>query len=227
MHIFLIAQARYQNFEVSLFNGLSCIDQAKHDKKDTSKDLIPTIHNLLIKNSISLQEISAIGVNQGPGPFTTLRIILTTVNGIAFATTIPLIGCNSLEALLEENQDSSYPTTVALLDACSNDVYYALQHKNNPIIYGCSKITELLLMLKKELQDFPIRFIGNGVLIAQQEIKNIFGPDAYIQEPLAQEASLNQIATMTYHSFVEKQGLSTQLLPIYLKDVHYKTTPLR
>jgi len=227
MQTFLVVQARYQNYEVGLFNELKCIDYKIHDKKDASKTLIPTIQNLLEKNSVSFPEIAAIGVNQGPGQFTTLRIIITTVNGIAFATKVPLIGCNSLEALLQENLDDRWPTTVALLNACNNDVYYALQKENDQIIYGCINAHILLEKLHQENQNIPIRFIGNGVLLAKEFIHELFGTYAHIPEPLIEEASLNQLAKMTFNAYLQKKEFSTQLLPIYLKNVNYTTTQLR
>ncbi len=227
MQTFLVVQARYQNYEVGLFNELHCIDHEIHDKKDASKTLIPTIQTLLKRNSTAIQEISFIGVNQGPGPFTSLRIIITTVNGIAFATKIPLFGCNSLEALLQENQDERWPTTIALLNACNNDVYYALQQPNIETMYGCANIHNLLEKLQQDHQNIPIRFIGNGVNLAYESIHSLFGSKAYMPEPLIEEASLHQLAKMTFDAHLQKKEFSTQLLPIYLKDVNYTTTQLR
>lgn len=226
MQTFLVVQARYQNYEVGLFNGLHCIDHEIHDKKDASKTLIPTIQALLKRNSISIQEIGVIGVNQGPGPFTSLRIIITTANGIAFATKTLLFGCNSLEALLQENHDDHWPTTIALLNACNNDVYYALQQPNTETLYGCTNANSLLATLQQDYQDIPIRFIGNGVLLIKESI-SLFGSNAYIPEPLIEEASLHQLAKMTLNAYLQKKEFSTQLLPIYLKDVNYTTTQLR
>lgn len=228
MHTFLVVQARYQNFEVGLFNELNCIDHEIHDKKDTSKLLIPIIKDILLRNSISLQDLSAIGVNQGPGPFTTLRIVLTTVNGIAFATKIPLIGFNSLQALLQENLDPHIPITIALLNACNNDVYYAIQQHNKELVVGCKNIFQLLEALPGIINPHSsIHFIGNGVSLASPVINSLFGPKAIIQEPLIEEASLNQIAKMTFDALVHQKDFATQLLPIYLKEMNYKTTQLR
>lgn len=227
MQTFLVVQARYQNYEVGLFNTLECIDYEIHPKSEASKTLIPTIQNLFKRNFISFPEIAAIGINQGPGPFTSLRIIITTVNGIAFATKIPLIGCNSLEALLLENQDDRWLTTIALLNACNNDVYYAIQKESAEIIYGCSNANILLKKLYQDYQNTPIRFIGNGVLLAKESIHALFGTYAYIPDPLIEETSLNQLAKMTLHAYAQKKEFSTQLLPIYLKDINYTTTQLR
>lgn len=205
MQTFLVVQARYQNYEVGLFNKLECIDYEIHSKNDASKTLIPTIQKILKRNSISLQEIAAIGVNQGPGPFTSLRIIITTVNGIAFATHISLIGCNSLDALLQENQDDRWPITIALLNACNNDVYFAIQKDHTEIIYGCTNANLLLKKLHQDYHNIPIRFIGNGVLLIKESIHALFGTQAHIPEPLIEEASLNQLAKMTVNAYQEKK----------------------
>ncbi len=46
-------------------------------------------------------DLAFIAAHQGPAPFTTLRVCLTTVNGFAFATGMPLIGINGLQELVE------------------------------------------------------------------------------------------------------------------------------
>lgn len=227
MHRFLVVQAQYQNYEVGLYNELHRIDYQIHDKKDASSSLIPTIQSILSKNSISIHEINAIGVNQGPGQFTSLRIIITTVNGIAFATDVPLIGCNSLEALLLEYKNNQFPLTIALLNACNNDVYYAFKNNTGALISGCLNIKQLLEQLQQDYTADKLEFIGNGAIMHRDLIQQFFGSPAYISQDCIEEASLDQIAQITIQKFQEKKEFSSQLLPIYLKDVNYATTQLR
>lgn len=223
MLLFLVLQAGYQNYEVGIYDNHECISYTKHDKQQASKDLIPTISILLQKNSLTLQNITFIGINYGPGPFTSLRIAIAVINGLAFAQYIPLIGCNSLEALLAEYCDHAWPYTVALLNAFNNDMYYAIQQPNKEINIGCLPGITLLQQLKQEFPDQKIRFIGNGVLLMQQHIHEFFDSQAHIPHPFPEEASLGQIARMANYEFeTNKKACKKQILPLYLKNMQYK-----
>ena len=220
MHIFLILQANYQTYEIGLFSGNNCIDSFIEDKKYSSRDLIPTLTMILERNSYTLSDIAAFGVNQGPGPFTSLRVIITTANGLAFATGIPLIGINGLEALLNENQDAQWPYTIALLNAFNNDVYFGIQ---SPVGFeiGCENSVILLGNLKDRFPDTMIRFLGNASGLLKNELIDVFGKNAHIQDPLTEVCSLQQLAIMTTAAYSKKELLDEQLLPIYLKNMRY------
>ncbi len=214
-------QANYSTYEVGLFsNSYRCLGSSIEDKKYASRDLIPTIEKLLTDNNLSLKDVDAIGVNQGPGPFTSLRVIITTANGLALATKIPLIGINSLEALLDENPDSQWPITIALLNAYNNDLYFGIQSPAG-MEFGCENAQLLIKQVKDRFSDVPIRFLGNGVTLYQNEILQAFGYQAHIPNPVPEGCSLIQLAFMTDTAFSQNERLSEQLLPIYLKNLRY------
>lgn len=126
MALFLGIQGTYHQVHVGLFEDNTLLDTITINNAETSKKLISTIDTLLHTHQVPLNRLSFIAANQGPGPFTTLRTILTTVNGIAFAAGIPLIGIDSLKAVADEWHDATFPLTVVLLDAFNKDVYYYL-----------------------------------------------------------------------------------------------------
>lgn len=57
-----------------------------------AKSLLGYLNEKLGKNSKTWSDISAIGVFEGPGSFTGLRIGLTVMNTIADAQNIPIVG---------------------------------------------------------------------------------------------------------------------------------------
>lgn len=59
-----------------------------------AKNLLLFLKEKLSENSKDWKDISAIGVFQGPGSFTGLRIGLTVMNTIANAENIPIVGAN-------------------------------------------------------------------------------------------------------------------------------------
>ena len=50
-----------------------------------SAQLLPLIDQLLVQHECELSDLDFIALDQGPGAFTSLRVVLTTINGIAFA----------------------------------------------------------------------------------------------------------------------------------------------
>ncbi len=85
-------------------------DSFRHDyewqaDRGLAKGLLRFIGEKLQSENISWPDISAIGVFEGPGSFTGLRIGLTVMNTIADANNIPIVGAKGDnwqdEALLE------------------------------------------------------------------------------------------------------------------------------
>jgi len=143
MHSFIAVQNTHEVFEMALFINNTLHDQVRQDKRHTSKLLIPLLDQLLTRNNITISDLSFCAVNCGPGPFSTLRSIIASVNGLHLATNIPLISIDGLEATFLEFYDNSYEDTVVLLNAFNNESYYLIAHDDKIVATGYKK-TELL-----------------------------------------------------------------------------------
>ncbi len=220
MPYFLTLQAHYTNFEVGIFSDNTLLSYYTDDKKYASRDLVPIIQSILTKNKINVTDLDGIIVNKGPAPFTSLRVIITTANGLSFADNVPLIGVNGLEALLLEHKNLAWPITVALLNAFNNDVYYGID-AHDAIEIGCENGEHFLLALKERYKNRSIRFIGNGAQLFIQQIKATFGTQAFIQEPFVDAPSLQIITHKGIEMFEQKQYIQSPLLPLYLKNIRY------
>ncbi|MFA7243810.1 MAG: tRNA (adenosine(37)-N6)-threonylcarbamoyltransferase complex dimerization subunit type 1 TsaB [Patescibacteria group bacterium] len=72
------------------------IDEIKFESKGMQSELlIFSIDKLLKKHAISKQDIEIIMAVPGPGSYTGLRIGLATLNSMAFALNIPIVGVES------------------------------------------------------------------------------------------------------------------------------------
>ena len=60
--------------------------------RQLAKGLLKWLHDKLAEQGKSLSDISAIGVFQGPGSFTGLRIGLSVLNTLASSLTVPIVG---------------------------------------------------------------------------------------------------------------------------------------
>lgn len=214
---FLAIQNTYDAIEIALHSEEKSLHKkVTLPKTEASKLILVALHDLLVQNQCSLSNITFIAANQGPGPFTTLRVVIATINGLSFANTIPLIGVNGLEAFLTEHISTDYPVTVALLNAFNRDVYFGIAHHTTMIQDGYHNIHLLLADLKQRFEH-PVRFIGNAVELYKEDILLSLGARAFIPEKLPSSCSLEQIATMGLDRWKQRLGMSFQLMPLYLK----------
>ena len=217
MSIFLTIHTRYTDVQLALFKNTDLIDWTFDESKRISKNFIPLMKELFKRNKLSLQDLAFIAAHQGPAPFTTLRVSLASVNGLAFATHLPLVGINGLETFLEEYHHKQF-TTIALLNAFCQDVYYGIydsQTKVTSINYGAA---EAVIKELAETYQENVFFIGNGVELYKPTIEQHFGTRAHIPELLPTIASLHSIGTAAYKKWQEKTDIAQQLMPLYLKS---------
>lgn len=214
METFLAIQNTYTQVQMALGKDTQLSEIISLDKTVASKECIIALDRLLSQNSVSLSDLSFIAVNQGPGPFTTLRVVISTVNGLSFARKIPLIGVNALQALAAQYDA---PTKVILLNAFAGDMYYLIE-KNGQQTIGAGKTASLLQLVEQKIPHDPILFLGNGVLLHHELITATFGNRAHLPTPFVEFPSLASIARHGFAQWQTKENVSYQLQPLYYKQ---------
>ena len=219
---FISLQGSYSRLELSFFIGSDCIDKIKEDNLRASSLLIPKINDLLQKNSLELKDIDFIAVDQGPGAFTSLRVVITIVNALSFAKGIPLIGVDGLDALYFQVFDKiDSKNIVVILNAYNNDVYFAFKKSeetfnvNDILEKGYKKIDLLISELKELYKDEPVIFVGN----AYNQHKDLISKglnDSFFPLEVASSEQIAKIALDRWYS--NNKGFSYKLKPLYLKS---------
>ena len=102
-----------------------CSEYTLNVEATHSERLLPTIDRMLSDARIDLMALSGLAVSIGPGSFTGLRIGLSTVKGLAYATGLPVVGVPTLEALASTVSFAS-AHICPVLDARKQEVYAAL-----------------------------------------------------------------------------------------------------
>jgi len=217
---FLVITSDYDSFAIGLCVGNNCIDYLSDATHKISKNLVPMLANILDKNSICLDDLKFVAVNCGPGPFTTLRSVIASVNGLNFVAKIPLIEVDSIKALLTEYSSPLFPNTIALFNAFNNDIYFGVQISEKNIETGYQNHIQFLTDLSKKYPERTIRFIGSGADLCRTTIIEIFKTWVFIPDPLPKAASVQQIAKIGLEQFISGIGISNQLKPLYLKNLY-------
>ena len=100
---------------LAIYDGSQVIaEYAWRSSQRHTVELAPAIFELLTRCGLIMEDIVALGVALGPGSFTSLRVGLSLVKGLALARELPLIGIPTLDILAAAQPPSRLPLLVAI-----------------------------------------------------------------------------------------------------------------
>lgn len=214
---FIVAHNTHESIELGLFKNTACVDTVVLRKMELHSQIIPSLECLLSAHGITLADISFIAVYQGPAPFTTLRILLTIMNGISFASSMPLIGIDGLQALVAEYA-GTYSVTVGLINAFNQELYYGVMASDGHCVTGYKNKDLLIAELYEQYgHRGPVQFVGQGVVGVQDQIISVWGDAAHIADPLPLFPSLSYLGHIALQRW-NRQEHARILFPLYLKQ---------
>lgn len=149
-----------------------------------SERLMSEIDRTLRLSGLGINDIDVFAASSGPGSFTGLRIGLSTLKGLSYATGKPVVAVPTLEALAWNFPMSTHPVCV-LLDARKKEVYAGVflreaEGFRRLVPEQSVKIRELLA----GLGDYGrLIFSGEGALLYRAEISEMLGPRAVFAPP--------------------------------------------
>ena len=118
----------------ALFRDGSLVEERAADAgKKHAETVLPLIDELLEANGVVIGEIDRFAVDIGPGSFTGVRIGVSLVNALAFATGKSIVPVNALLALYEASGEREKPVC-ALIDARNGNAYAALYQAGQEMI---------------------------------------------------------------------------------------------
>lgn len=223
----LIFHTGYSDVKLGLARNGSLLEVIPIPKHQASRDVLICCTNLLVQRGLSLTDCAFLAAHRGPAPFTTLRVTLSTINGLAYARKLPLIGIDGLDAFVQEMSNQLFtPYLLVLLNAFCDDVYFALYNRaDNSIQRGCQPITMLIAMLdtltqssEKAHHGFIVTIVGNAVFLYKDLLLAKGAEKIYIPESLPEIASIEAINQEAWRQWSVHGGITEQLLPLYLKE---------
>ncbi|MEG1491414.1 MAG: tRNA (adenosine(37)-N6)-threonylcarbamoyltransferase complex dimerization subunit type 1 TsaB [Oscillospiraceae bacterium] len=182
-----------------------------------SRTLLPMAENMLKNLDLSLADIDLIAVAQGPGSFTGVRIGVSTVKGLAWASEKPVCGVSTLAAMAYNGLTAPEGSIICcVMDARRNQFYNALFEIQDGIpVRLCEDraigVPELEAEAKKLKK--PLFLVGDGALLCYNTLEKSETPLILAPEPLRQQSAwgvcmaAQREAPQTVH----------ELLPVYLR----------
>jgi len=89
------------------------------------ENLFGHIESAMAEAAVSREELSLIGVDIGPGGFTSLRVGLGTAKGLAFGLGLPIVGLSSLRLLARAIEGEGARVRVPVMNGYRGDVFSA------------------------------------------------------------------------------------------------------
>ncbi len=172
---------------VALLDGEELVlEESAPTDRPAAETLLPSIDRLLARAGSSLDAIDAFAVSIGPGSFTSLRIGVATIKGLAFGRACPVAPVSTLEVLALAAGLEDGPV-VALLDARRDEVYAAvfapplsagLDPPRSLLSEGVYNAAELAAQLPARC-----RLVGEGAEIVGDELRRRLGEGVTLADP--------------------------------------------
>jgi len=100
---------------LALYDGAQVIaEYSWRSSRRHTVELAPAIAGLLERCGLTISDVQTLGVALGPGSFTSLRVGLALVKGLALSRHIPLIGIPTLDVLAHAQAASRHPLVCAI-----------------------------------------------------------------------------------------------------------------
>lgn len=224
MAVILIIETSTEICSVALsVDGL--LTDLKESKEGQNHARLVTVfaEELLSRNNIKPDELSAVTVSKGPGSYTGLRIGVSTAKGICFARRIPLIAIGTLEAMTQhvilnrkyyEIPEDKPTLFCPMIDARRMEVFSMLYNEDGSVLKPISAEIIDETFLSKEIAENQVVFFGNGAEKCRQTLQSTNA--LFISEIDASAKFMCQLAWELYNT--NKFEDVAYFEPFYLKD---------
>lgn len=201
---------------VALMRGGDCVASRRGDPaRPAAETLLPCIEVLLEEAALRVADLDAYAVSIGPGSFTSLRIGLATVKGLAFGSDRPAVAVPTL-AVLAASAPRGEGLEVPMLDARRGEVYAAAYGADvstpDPClplgVYGPEALAAALPP--------RCRLLGEGAAVCGTALREALGEDVMLLPELAPRAEC--LGALGVAALERGEGVDpAQLAPWYLR----------
>lgn len=198
------------------------MDHIKVEEERSHANLLTaTIKELLDRNQIGFNHISAIAVSEGPGSYTGLRIGVSTAKALCYTLSVPLISISTLKAMALELYEAN-PTAdhlAPMIDARRMEVYTALYDtKLNELSPVQAKVLDKD-SFGETLLSKRVLFGGDGSGKFEPLLEN--NPNGLFMNELSPSAWA--VGLLAYEKFIKEEFEDVAYFePFYLKE--YRAT---
>ena len=159
-------------------NGVTVFENNITNALTHSETLMPMIDHALNAVKLTVNDIDLFAVSCGPGSFTGIRIGVSAIKALAYATGKNVFGMNTLKALAYNAALAENVNICPIMDARRSQVYNAVYKFENG--KACTVVEPRALSIEElcsEINEKTI-FVGDGVNVYKEKIKELCGDKA-------------------------------------------------
>ena len=200
-----------------LGNGEVLVD-LKFDVKVTYSEVLMSTIDLALKTvGLKVSDLDGFALSIGPGSFTGLRIGLSTIKGLSFASRKPVVTVPSLDALASLSLFCRHQVA-PLLDAKKDQVYAALYDTTAGELKRKSEYWAIEVEALAERITQTTVFVGPGARLYRKELIDLLGEKAYFALGDQSTPSGASVARMGWHKLAAGQSEAiADLEPMYIR----------
>ncbi|HBY05391.1 MAG: hypothetical protein UV38_C0003G0130 [candidate division TM6 bacterium GW2011_GWE2_42_60] len=215
---FVVFQSTYKTLALGLFRHGELCQRVSGESKEMSGVLLVQLDELLKKESLTVRDLTFMGVHVGPGPFTTIRTLVAYANGLAFSSGVPLIEIDGFEAFFKDLPPQQSDYTVIIFNAFCQELFYAIRTNRTGVfetgILSFAGMAELL----RRCAPLTVQIAGQGVSLFKAELDQLRAAGLEV-EILPQEAvSLEAMGAQAFEQWRDESKRVSIVLPRYLKQ---------
>lgn len=170
------------------------------------------IEDVIAESGISVQELAAIAVSQGPGSYTGLRIGVSAAKGLCFALNIPLIAVDTLQTLASKANVSD-GKIIPMLDARRMEVYSEVFNADLQV----ERAIQAEIITEDSFSEYneKVYFVGD----CAEKCKPLLTKENFIFLEQIKYPSAGEMSKISYDKYQKSDTVDVAYFePYYLKD---------
>ncbi len=195
-----VAVLNHQTFDQTLIEGV----------KTHAKVLLPEIDKILKRHHLLIQDLDGIVFGRGPGSFTGLRVACAIAKGLALAHNKDVYPVSTLSAIIFEAKKKYSQPILALIDARMNELYWAYDEGQAPVLEQVSDAQAIL-----PEGEAPLVIAGYGFMDYLKDFKQDLL--ARVSEKILITPQAGTLIQMVHEGLVQKENALTAE-PIYIRN---------
>ena len=211
------------NSSVCLANEQGLVAAAALGRGNAHGEFVaPAIDFCLQHARLSMDAVSGIAVSLGPGLFTGMRVGIATVQMLAHARRLPVVGLNSLDLLAFPVRYARH-LVCSTIDAKRGELFWAFYR---PAPGGVQRVTEFRVgppaKLAGEIEALPddVLCIGDGALAHRALLEST---GAEVGSPLTAHPTAHALVELALPRFIREETQRPEdLRPIYIRKADAK-----
>ncbi|RED21930.1 tRNA threonylcarbamoyladenosine biosynthesis protein TsaB [Flavobacterium cutihirudinis] len=170
------------------------------------------IEEAIAESGVSVQDLDAIAVSQGPGSYTGLRIGVSAAKGLCFALNIPLIAVDTLKTLASQAKVSD-GKIIPMLDARRMEVYSEIFNADLEV----ERAIQAEIITEDSFKDFSekLYFVGD----CAEKCKPVLTKSNFVFLEEIKYPSAKDMSKISYDKYQKSDTVDVAYFePYYLKD---------